>query len=167
MPQENVEPFKRFIDGFNRRDVEAMLEAVDAGVEWRPAAPVALGGRSVAELQIEISDGKRLRFAPTSIPGRPSKPPGSWSSPRFRRHAIARAAAVMPVHRPARPQPTALRRPPPEHIELGLVRTLQAPATLHMRYEVRKSGRNPPPLGLWQTARRSGRRRGGRRVSSR
>jgi dihydrofolate reductase len=26
---------------------------------------------------------------------------------------------------------------PPEHIELDLVRTLQAPATLHLRYEVR------------------------------
>jgi dihydrofolate reductase len=27
---------------------------------------------------------------------------------------------------------------PPEHIELDLVRTLQAPATLHLRYEVRR-----------------------------
>jgi ketosteroid isomerase-like protein len=73
--QENVEPFKRFLDGFNRGDVEAMLEEVDAGVEWRPAAPVALGGEamvyrghagipdgirdlhdSFAELQIEISE---------------------------------------------------------------------------------------------------------------
>ena len=75
MSQENVEPFKRFVDGFNRRDVEAMLEEVDAGVEWRPAAPVALGGEatvyqghrgipngirdlhdSFAELLIEISE---------------------------------------------------------------------------------------------------------------
>jgi ketosteroid isomerase-like protein len=44
MSQENVEAFKRFIDGFNRRDTEAMLEAVDAEVEWRPASSVALGG---------------------------------------------------------------------------------------------------------------------------
>ena len=75
MSQENVDAFKRFIDGFNRRDVEAMLEEVDAGVEWRPAAPVALGGEatvyrghagipdglrdlhdSFTELQIEISE---------------------------------------------------------------------------------------------------------------
>jgi ketosteroid isomerase-like protein len=75
MSHEDVEPFKRFIDGFNRRDVEAMLEEVDAGVEWRPAAPVALGGEatvyrghagipdgirdlhdSFGELQIEISE---------------------------------------------------------------------------------------------------------------
>jgi hypothetical protein len=46
MSQENVEAFKRFLDAFNRRDVEAMLEEVDAGVEWRPAAPVALGGEA-------------------------------------------------------------------------------------------------------------------------
>jgi ketosteroid isomerase-like protein len=83
MSQENVEAFKRFVDGFNRRDVGAMLEAVDAGVDWRPAAPVALGGEatvyrghagipdairdlhdSFAELRIEISelqqDGDRV-----------------------------------------------------------------------------------------------------------
>jgi ketosteroid isomerase-like protein len=79
MSQENVEAFKRFMDGFNRRDVEAMLEEVDAGVEWRPAAPVALGGEatvyqghagipagirdlhdSFAELQIEISEVQQI-----------------------------------------------------------------------------------------------------------
>jgi SnoaL-like protein len=62
------------VDAFNRRDVEAVVEVVDAGVEWRPAAPVALGGEatvyrghtgiseglrdlhdSFAELQIEVS----------------------------------------------------------------------------------------------------------------
>ena len=75
MSQENIEAFKRCADGFNRRNVEAMLEEVDAGVEWRPAAPVALGGEatvyrghagipdglrdlldSFTELQIEISE---------------------------------------------------------------------------------------------------------------
>jgi ketosteroid isomerase-like protein len=75
MPHENVEAFKRFIDGFNRRDAEAMLDAVDAEVEWRPASSVALGGEetvyrghpgiaaanrdlhdSFAELQIDISE---------------------------------------------------------------------------------------------------------------
>lgn len=67
--------FKRFMDGFNRRDVDAMLVEVDPAVEWRPAMPVALEGQatvyrghtgipdairelhdSFAELQIEISD---------------------------------------------------------------------------------------------------------------
>jgi ketosteroid isomerase-like protein len=75
MSQENVEIFRRFVDAFNCRDVEAMVEVVDAGVEWRPAAPVALGGEAVvyrghpgiseglrdlrdsfAELQLEISE---------------------------------------------------------------------------------------------------------------
>jgi ketosteroid isomerase-like protein len=75
MSHQNVEAFKRFLEAFNRRDVEAMLEEVDAGVEWRPAAPVALGGEatvyrghagipdgirdlhdSFAELRIEISE---------------------------------------------------------------------------------------------------------------
>jgi ketosteroid isomerase-like protein len=75
MSQENAESFKGFIDGFNRRDAEAIVEVVDSAVEWRPAAPVALGGEatvyrghtgvsdglrdlhgSFAELQIEISE---------------------------------------------------------------------------------------------------------------
>ena len=75
MSQENVDAFERFVHGFNRRDVEAMLEELDDGVEWRPAAPVALGGEatvyrghagtpdgirdlheSFAELEIEISE---------------------------------------------------------------------------------------------------------------
>jgi ketosteroid isomerase-like protein len=75
MSQGAVGAFEVFIDGFNRRDIEAMLEQVDARVEWRPAAPVALGGEaavyrghagisdgmrdlheSFAELQIEISE---------------------------------------------------------------------------------------------------------------
>jgi ketosteroid isomerase-like protein len=75
MSQENAESFKGFIDAFNRRDAEAIVEVVDSSVEWRPAAPVALGGEatvyrglagvadglrdlhgSFAELQIEISE---------------------------------------------------------------------------------------------------------------
>ncbi|MCC6178368.1 MAG: nuclear transport factor 2 family protein [Chloroflexi bacterium] len=75
MARENVEAFKRFIAAFNRRDVEAILEDVDPGVEWRPASAVALGGEatvyrghagvpdalrdlygSFAELEIEISN---------------------------------------------------------------------------------------------------------------
>ena len=75
MSQEDVETFRRFVDAFNRRDVAAIVEVVDAEVEWRPAAPVALGGEaavyrghpgiseglrdlhdSFAELQIEVSE---------------------------------------------------------------------------------------------------------------
>jgi hypothetical protein len=33
MSQENVEAFKRFADGNNCRDVDAMLEELDADVE--------------------------------------------------------------------------------------------------------------------------------------
>jgi ketosteroid isomerase-like protein len=79
MSQQNVEAFKRFIDGFNRRNAEAMLGAVDANVEWRPASSVALGGDgtvyrghpgiaaanrdlhdSFAELQIDISELREI-----------------------------------------------------------------------------------------------------------
>jgi ketosteroid isomerase-like protein len=75
MSQENAESFKGFVGAFNRRDAEAIVEVVDSAVEWRPAAPVALGGEatvyrghtgvadglrdlhgSFAELQIEISE---------------------------------------------------------------------------------------------------------------
>lgn len=38
-------------------------------------------------------------------------------------------------------------RLPAEHIELELVRTLEAPSTLHLRYEVLKSGSRPPQGG--------------------
>jgi ketosteroid isomerase-like protein len=37
MSQENVDAVKRFIDAYNRRNVEAMLEELDPGVEWHPA----------------------------------------------------------------------------------------------------------------------------------
>jgi ketosteroid isomerase-like protein len=75
MPGEHVEAVKRFVAAFNRRDLEAILEEVDPGVEWRPASAVALGGEatvyrghagipdalrdlygSFAELEIEISE---------------------------------------------------------------------------------------------------------------
>jgi ketosteroid isomerase-like protein len=44
MSQENLEASRRFVDAFNRRDVEGMIETLDAGIEWRPASTVALGG---------------------------------------------------------------------------------------------------------------------------
>jgi ketosteroid isomerase-like protein len=44
MSDENVETFKRGIDAYNRRDVEALLEEVHPQAEWRPLLPVLLGG---------------------------------------------------------------------------------------------------------------------------
>lgn len=44
MSQENLEAFKRGIDAYNRRDVEALLDELDPEVEWRPSLPVLLGG---------------------------------------------------------------------------------------------------------------------------
>ena len=46
MSQENVEAFKRFADANNRRDVEAMLEELDAKVEWHSAILGSLGGEA-------------------------------------------------------------------------------------------------------------------------
>jgi ketosteroid isomerase-like protein len=44
MSQENVEAFKRAIEAYNRRDVEALLDELDNEIEWRPVLPVVLGG---------------------------------------------------------------------------------------------------------------------------
>lgn len=44
MSQQNVEAFKRGIEAYNRRDVEALLAGLDAEIEWRPVLPVILGG---------------------------------------------------------------------------------------------------------------------------
>ena len=44
MSEENVEAFKRFADANNRRDVEALLEELDADVEWQSAVLSSLGG---------------------------------------------------------------------------------------------------------------------------
>jgi len=46
MSQENVEAFKRFADANNRRDVEAMLEELDADVEWHSAILGSLRGEA-------------------------------------------------------------------------------------------------------------------------
>ena len=46
MSQENVEAFKRFANANNRRDVEAMLEELDAEVEWQSAVVGSLGGEA-------------------------------------------------------------------------------------------------------------------------
>jgi ketosteroid isomerase-like protein len=46
MSQESVEAFKRFADANNRRDVEALLEELDADVEWQSAVLGSLGGEA-------------------------------------------------------------------------------------------------------------------------
>jgi ketosteroid isomerase-like protein len=44
--KEDVEAFRRGLDMFNRRDVEALLEELDPEVEWHPALPVLVGGEA-------------------------------------------------------------------------------------------------------------------------
>jgi ketosteroid isomerase-like protein len=47
MSQENVETLRRALEAFNRGDVDAALEALDAEVEWYPAVQPMLGERTV------------------------------------------------------------------------------------------------------------------------
>jgi ketosteroid isomerase-like protein len=42
MSQENVEAFKRAIEAYNRRDIDAFLEEIDPEVEWRGALQALL-----------------------------------------------------------------------------------------------------------------------------
>lgn len=44
MSQANGEAFRRAIEAYNRRDVEALLRELDSEIEWRPVLPVVLGG---------------------------------------------------------------------------------------------------------------------------
>jgi uncharacterized protein len=44
MSEENVEALKRGFEAFNRRDVEALLEVLDPGVEWFPALLASIAG---------------------------------------------------------------------------------------------------------------------------
>jgi ketosteroid isomerase-like protein len=44
MSQENVESFKRGLEAYNRRDLDALMETLDPDVEWHPALAVLLGG---------------------------------------------------------------------------------------------------------------------------
>jgi ketosteroid isomerase-like protein len=46
MSQENMEAFKRALDAYNRRDVEALLEELDPEVEWHSVLLVRLGGEA-------------------------------------------------------------------------------------------------------------------------
>jgi ketosteroid isomerase-like protein len=62
--QENVEIFKRGIEAYNRRDVEALLADAHPEIEWQPALLVKLGGKAttyrghagIRELMSEIED---------------------------------------------------------------------------------------------------------------
>jgi ketosteroid isomerase-like protein len=75
MSQENLEAIQRGFEAFNRRDTEALLEELDANVEWCPVFPVMLGGEAMvyrghegvrdafrewynalAEIHMEVSD---------------------------------------------------------------------------------------------------------------
>jgi ketosteroid isomerase-like protein len=47
MSRENVESFKRAVEAYNRRDVEALLKELDSDVEWHPALEVLLGGEAM------------------------------------------------------------------------------------------------------------------------
>jgi ketosteroid isomerase-like protein len=47
MSRENVESFKRAVEAYNRRDVEALLKELDPEVEWHPALEVLLGGEAM------------------------------------------------------------------------------------------------------------------------
>jgi ketosteroid isomerase-like protein len=46
MSQENVETFKRVVEAYNRRDVDALLRELDLVVEWYAALEVLLGGEA-------------------------------------------------------------------------------------------------------------------------
>jgi ketosteroid isomerase-like protein len=43
MSQENVEAFRRGVEAYNRREVDAFLEQFEPGVEWHPLTQVMFG----------------------------------------------------------------------------------------------------------------------------
>ena len=64
MSQQNVESFKRGIEAFNRRDVDALLKELDPEVEWHSALMIPFGGEAtvsrghdgVRELMDEVQE---------------------------------------------------------------------------------------------------------------
>ena len=56
MSQENVELVRQLIHAFNRRDLSAMIDSFDPGIEWAPVGPAAVE-RSVYRGRDEVSDG--------------------------------------------------------------------------------------------------------------
>jgi ketosteroid isomerase-like protein len=79
MSQENIDVYIRGLEAYERRDVEALLDTVDAEVEWHSAILVPLGGegtvyrghegvrmllrdldQGLAEMKVEISEIRDL-----------------------------------------------------------------------------------------------------------
>jgi ketosteroid isomerase-like protein len=46
MSQENVEVFKRGVEAYDLRDIDALLEDLDPDVEWQPVLQVLLWGEA-------------------------------------------------------------------------------------------------------------------------
>jgi ketosteroid isomerase-like protein len=46
MSRENIESFKRAVEAYNRRDVEALLQELAPEVEWHPVLEGLLGGEA-------------------------------------------------------------------------------------------------------------------------
>jgi ketosteroid isomerase-like protein len=46
MKQEDLEAFRRGVEAFNRRDVQAVLEVLDLDIEWHDIFEVMLGGQA-------------------------------------------------------------------------------------------------------------------------
>ena len=46
MSRENIESFKRALEAYNRRDVEALLQELAPEVEWHPVLEGLLGGEA-------------------------------------------------------------------------------------------------------------------------
>ena len=44
MSEENVEAFKRAVDAYNRREIDAFLEEFDPEAEWHSLTQVMFGG---------------------------------------------------------------------------------------------------------------------------
>ena len=80
MSQENVEAFKRAVAAYNRRDIDAFLEAFDPEIEWHSLTQVMFGGEQsvyrghrgiregvremdevLADLQVEYAEIRDLR----------------------------------------------------------------------------------------------------------
>ncbi|MGI9019754.1 MAG: nuclear transport factor 2 family protein [Solirubrobacterales bacterium] len=63
MSEENVETLKRAIDGYNRRDVAAILADADPEAEWHFAILAGLGGEAtVYRGQEDVREGLRDLF---------------------------------------------------------------------------------------------------------
>jgi hypothetical protein len=45
MSQENVDTFRRGVEAYNRRDVDALIADADPGIEWYPAILGKLSGK--------------------------------------------------------------------------------------------------------------------------